>query len=186
MPRLKVYRTAIGFHDAYVAAPSQKAALAAWGSDANLFARGVAEVVTDPALTKAPLARPGEVIRLSRGSLTEQLRALGAPAKRSLRTRPKAASEPASPPRPPRRTKKRRRPPSRVAVERAEQALAANEAEAARELEDFRLRERKLADERKRLAARQYDRATRLEARLEAARERYRAAFAKWTESNNE
>lgn len=34
MPRkqkLKVYRTPIGFHDAYVAAPSQKAALKAWG-----------------------------------------------------------------------------------------------------------------------------------------------------------
>jgi hypothetical protein len=33
MPRaakLKVFRTPIGFHDAYVAAPSQKAALEAW------------------------------------------------------------------------------------------------------------------------------------------------------------
>ena len=54
MPALKVYRTPIGFHDAYVAAPSQKAALQAWGSDANLFARGVAELVTDPALTAEP------------------------------------------------------------------------------------------------------------------------------------
>ena len=44
---LKVYRTPIGFHDAYVAAPSQKAALAAWGADANLFARGSAEQVTE-------------------------------------------------------------------------------------------------------------------------------------------
>ena len=35
MPKLKVYRTPIGFHDAYVAAPSQKAALDAWGSDAK-------------------------------------------------------------------------------------------------------------------------------------------------------
>ena len=69
MPRqLKVYRTPIGFHDAYVAAPSQKAALAAWGSDADLFARGVAEVVTDAALTKEPLAHPGEVVRRLRGS----------------------------------------------------------------------------------------------------------------------
>jgi hypothetical protein len=41
--KLKVYRTAAGFHDAYVAAPSQKAALAAWGSDHDLFARGGAE-----------------------------------------------------------------------------------------------------------------------------------------------
>jgi hypothetical protein len=30
MAKLKVFRTPIGFHDAYVAAPSKKAALAAW------------------------------------------------------------------------------------------------------------------------------------------------------------
>ena len=40
--KLKVFRTPIGFHDAYVAAPSQKAALQAWGTDTDLFARGVA------------------------------------------------------------------------------------------------------------------------------------------------
>jgi hypothetical protein len=42
--KLKVYRTPIGFHDAYVAAPSKKAALEASGSDANLFVRGIAEL----------------------------------------------------------------------------------------------------------------------------------------------
>ena len=78
MPRkLKVFRTTTGFHDAYVAAPSQKAALEAWGADANLLARGVAEQVTDPKLMAAPLERPGEVIKLSRGDLATQLRALG-------------------------------------------------------------------------------------------------------------
>ena len=68
MAKLKVFKTPAGFHDAYVAAPSQKAALAAWGSTANLFARGLAEVVTDPALTRDPLAHPGEVIRVARTS----------------------------------------------------------------------------------------------------------------------
>src|SRR3546814_12633677 len=68
----------IGFHDAYVAAPSQKAALEAWGADANLFARGVAEVVTDPALTAEPLAHPGTVIKRPRGSMAEHLAALPA------------------------------------------------------------------------------------------------------------
>ena len=62
MAKLKVYRTPIGFHDAYVAAPSQKAALKAWGADADLFARGVAEMVTDESLLAEPLARPGEVV----------------------------------------------------------------------------------------------------------------------------
>jgi hypothetical protein len=88
MPRakkLKVYRTPIGFHDAYVAAPSQKAALEAWGSDADLFARKVAEQVTDPKLMTEPLARPGQVIRKLRGTAEEQLASL-APTKR----RPKA------------------------------------------------------------------------------------------------
>jgi hypothetical protein len=75
-PKLKVYRTPIGFHDAYVAAPSQKAALAAWGSDANLFARGVAELVTDEALTREPLDKPGEVIRRPRGTTAEYIAAL--------------------------------------------------------------------------------------------------------------
>jgi hypothetical protein len=78
MPRaqkLKVYCTPIGFHDAYVAASSQKAALEAWGSDANLFARGVAEQVTDPRLMAEPLARPGKVIRKLRGTAEEQIAA---------------------------------------------------------------------------------------------------------------
>ncbi|MEG8017904.1 hypothetical protein [Sphingomonas sp. LR55] len=61
--KLKVYRTVAGFHDAYVAAASQKAALAAWGSDKDLFARGIAEQVTDDALTAEPLAAPGTVIK---------------------------------------------------------------------------------------------------------------------------
>ena len=75
--KLKVFRTPIGFHDAYVAAPSMKAALEAWGSGTNLFTQGAAELVTDPKLTKAPLARPGEVVRVLRGSEGEQIRALG-------------------------------------------------------------------------------------------------------------
>ena len=77
MPRaLKVFRTPIGFHDAYVAAPTKKAALEAWGSTHDLFARGVAEIVTDPALTEEPLATPGKVIKRSRGTTAEQIAAL--------------------------------------------------------------------------------------------------------------
>jgi hypothetical protein len=77
MPRaLKVFRTPIGFHDAYVAAPTKKAALEAWGSTHDLFARGIAEIVTDPALTEEPLASPGKVIKRSRGTTAEQIAAL--------------------------------------------------------------------------------------------------------------
>ncbi len=95
MPKLKVYRTAAEFHDAYVAAPSRKAALAAWRTDKDLFARGVAEEVTDAALTRAPLAKPGEVIRVSRGGTSEQLAALGKADRRAKLEKP--VPEPASP-----------------------------------------------------------------------------------------
>ena len=39
---MKICRTPIGFHDAYVAAISQKAPLATSAADVDLFARGVA------------------------------------------------------------------------------------------------------------------------------------------------
>ena len=81
--KIKVYRTPISFHDAYVAAPSQKAALKAWGSDADLFARGVAELVTDETLSATPLEHPGEIIRLRRGSDAQNIAALSKAAKRS-------------------------------------------------------------------------------------------------------
>ncbi|HET7816630.1 MAG TPA: hypothetical protein VFK58_03530 [Sphingomicrobium sp.] len=70
--RLKVFRTPIGFHDAYVAAPSRKAALAAWGADSNLFAQGIAEEVTEPGLMAGPLATPGEVVRRMREAAGEE------------------------------------------------------------------------------------------------------------------
>src|SRR3954462_9050655 len=74
MPRpLKVFRTPVGFYDAVVAAPSQKAALAAWGTTTNLFASGDACVVEDPALQAEALAHPGEVIKKSRGDVAAML-----------------------------------------------------------------------------------------------------------------
>lgn len=112
--KLKVFRTAIGFHDAYVAAPSRKAALEAWGSDKDLFARGVAELVTDAELSAEPLARPGTVVKRLRGSAAEQLAALP-PAK--VPTAAKEKTEPKAP------------RPSRAALDAAEQAIADTRAE---------------------------------------------------------
>jgi hypothetical protein len=91
MPKLKVYRTSTGFHDAYVAAHSQKAALKAWGSKHDLFARGVAEAVTDPVLAKEPLAHPGEVIKRLCGTTAEQISAL--PRDRPRKTAARAEQE---------------------------------------------------------------------------------------------
>jgi hypothetical protein len=73
---LQVFRTPIGFHETYVAAPTKKAALEAWGSHHNIFAVGEAKQVTEPKLMRAPLATPGVVVKVSPGSTAEQLKAL--------------------------------------------------------------------------------------------------------------
>ena len=172
MPRkLKVFRTPTGFHDAYVAAPSRKAALEAWGSDADLFARGVAEEVTDPKLMAEPLKRPGEVIRLSRGDLGAQLKALG-PKKEKVR-QPEAEEKP-------RRSARPKPPPKRDKVDAAESALKAaqqrHSAEAARLEAERDTIERKLEAMR----AKQDKEIARLERKRDEAREAYRAALESW------
>ena len=42
-----------------------------------MFTQKIAEQVTDPELTKEPLAKPGEIIRKLRGTADEHLQALG-------------------------------------------------------------------------------------------------------------
>jgi hypothetical protein len=179
MPRkLKVFRTTAGFHDAYVAAPSQKAALEAWGADANLFARGVAEQVTDPKLMAAPLERPGEVIKVSRGDLSAQLKALG-PRKKPRR---KAANDSGPEEPAPKRAAKPKPPPKRDKVNAAEAALTATRqrhAAAEKKLEDQRdAIERKLAA----LRTRHGKELARLERKRDEARETYREALERWSQ----
>jgi hypothetical protein len=180
MPRkLKVFRTPTGFHDAYVAAPSRKAALEAWGAEADLFARGTAEEVTDARLMAEPLAHPGEVIRVSRGDLQAQLKALG-PRKKPTRRKVEPAAEPQ------RSTKARpvrsKPPPKRDKVDKAEAALDALREEQAKERaaleKQFETLERKLDA----LKARQAKAIARLEDRLGKAKSDYRAALDDWSD----
>lgn len=89
---LKVFRTSTGFQDAYVAASSRKVALEAWGSSKDLFAGGLAEQVEDPRLTKAALAKPGAVIRVSRGTTAQHLAAAG---RKKVSAKPRVVDEPA-------------------------------------------------------------------------------------------
>jgi hypothetical protein len=180
MPRkLKVFRTPTGFHDAYVAAPSRKAALAAWGSDADLFARGVAEEVTEAGLMAEPLRRPGEVIKLSRGDLATQLKALG-PRKKAKSKAPEP--DEAAKARKPTKPAKPKPPPKRDKVDAAEAALKQarqRHAKEAQALEDQREAiERQLAA----LRAKQDKKAARLERKRDEAREAYREALEKWSE----
>jgi hypothetical protein len=56
-PRIKVFRTRIGFHDWAVATSSQANALEAWDISRNLFATGEAEISKanwDERLEEAP------------------------------------------------------------------------------------------------------------------------------------
>jgi len=179
MPRkLKVFRTPIGFHDAYVAAPSRKAALEAWGASADLFARGTAEEVTDSRLMAEPLKRPGEVIRVSRGDLQAQLKALG-PKKRPRTSRAtKSALD--STGAPSGRAAKPNPAPKRDGIEDAEAKI--QEARRKQARERATLEKERTAIERKldALEAQQDAEIARLEARLATAQARYRAALEKW------
>lgn len=170
MATMKVYRTAIGFHDAYVAAPSQKAALRAWGSDHDLFARKAAEVVTDPALTAEPLASPGQVIKRLRGTEAEQIAAL--PPDRPRRARPASDRKPSDPKPKPR--------PSRKPLEDAEQAVADAERDFAKARAELSAREAALARERRAMERDQARRLEELNHAREQAERAYRDALSDW------
>lgn len=169
--RLKVFRTAVGFHDAYVAAPSKKAALEAWGAKNDLFAIGSAELVTDPELIAAPLAAPGKVIKRTRGSLSEQLAALPKETKRGA---PKAAAPASS------RPKKPNPRPSRAKLEAAEQEMQDFQAKAEAELRVIEKQEEELRRRRAELETKQRAAIQKLQARMERAREAYEAALEAW------
>jgi hypothetical protein len=66
--KLKVFQAQFGFYDTVVAAPSQAAALRAWGTRQNLFASGDAKVVTDEAAVAAATAQPETPLRRAIGS----------------------------------------------------------------------------------------------------------------------
>jgi flagellar motility protein MotE (MotC chaperone) len=169
--KLKVFRTPIGFHDAYVAVPSQKAALEAWGADANIFAQGIAEQVTDPKLMEEPLARPGEVIKRLRGSHDEHVAALGKDA-RQPKAKVVEAPKPKSKPRP---------KPSRHEVDAAEEALGKAEKEQRKALGKIDDQIKKLQRERRDLQHKAERERNELADELERARSAYQRAMRAWT-----
>lgn len=171
---LKVYRTSTGFHDAYVAAPSKKAALAAWGAGKDLFAIGSAEIVTDPALTAEPLANPGRIVKRSRGNLAVQLAAMPAEKERGASARKPKSDAHKTKPKP---------PPSRARLDAAEAAVQAFEDEASAAMAALRRREEELRQERQALDRRHAATAEKLERALAQARERYERALAEWRRS---
>jgi hypothetical protein len=179
--KLKVFRTPIGFHDAYVATTSRKAALAAWGADVDLFARAVAEEVTDPALMEAPLKNPGTVVRKVRGTIEEHMAALPPDAKPSARKEKAGKAQPASKPKP----KPKPRPrPSRAALDEAEAAVEAAKAEYERARGDLEGEIAALEKKRRGLDKDYRQTAKALDEKRAAAEERYRSAMDRWRQSD--
>jgi colicin import membrane protein len=104
---LKVFQTRIGFFDCIIAAPSQPAALRAWGIHQNLFASGTASAVTDPDIIALAKAQPGIPLQRAIGSNTP------------FSSAPSLPTLPAEP-----RTKPAPKPPDRTKLDRAEKHLA--------------------------------------------------------------
>ena len=177
---LKIYRTAIGFHDAYVAAASQKAALEAWGSEKDLFARGAAEVVAETPFADELIANPGVVIKKLRGTVAEQMAALPpAPAKKPRKAEPEP--EPAA--KKPRKPKPAPKPrPSRAKLDEAERAIAAAERRQEAAMRALAEREAALVRERRALTKAQREESAALEDARDAERRAFDAALERWAE----
>lgn len=183
MAKLKVFRTPIGFHDAYVAAASQKAALEAWGSDVDLFARGIAEKVTDPKLMEDPLAKPGIVIKVSRGSAGNHFEAEDPkrPPNRDSKRSRGAQKEKADPDPVWAAPKLKKIPrPSRRKLDAAEQAVDQATADLKEKLADIDAKKRALDVERRALQADSAKLVAKIEAVRDRARKIYQAQLEKW------
>ena len=171
--KLKVFRTPIGFHDAYVAAPSQKAALEAWGADSNLFAQGIAEPVDDPKLMEEPLANPGKVIKRVRGSADEHFAALGkGEKKKEAGSRIKSGMT--------KKTTKARPKPSRDKLDAAEEALEKVEKKQRKKLREIDDELRALERRRRELQRKQEAERDALVEKRDRARSAYERAIEEW------
>ena len=117
--KLKVFQAQFGFYDTVVAAPSQAAALRAWGIHQNLFASGEARVTDDPDAIKAARAHPETPLKRAVGSkdpfgLESNLPDIPDAPKRKPAAKPAAKVKPEAPERP---------PADRTALDAAEAAL---------------------------------------------------------------
>ena len=116
--KLKVFAARLGFFDTAVAAPSQKAALEAWGVHQDLFKDGSATQTDDPA-AQAALDQPGVVLRRMAGSSGSYEVTPAISAEGLIPSAPKPAGKRATASAP-----KPKPPPDRSALTAAERALA--------------------------------------------------------------
>ena len=197
MPRpLKVFQAHLGFYDTAVAAPSQAAALKAWGSRQNLFREGVASETKDAQAVTAALAKPGVVLRRPVGSNAAFSENPGLPQIPNAPKKPPAKTQAKSPPPEPRHEPPRLRlVPSpkpqaaprpqlaprpqadRAPIEAAEKALAELKREEQRALAAIEKRKATLDEEARQQRAEFRERRERCEKALSDARKAYRTAL---------
>lgn len=174
--KLKVFQAQFGFYDTVVAAPSQAAALRAWGIHQNLFASGDARVTTDEAAVKAALAHPETPLRRAVGTKNPfELEPTSLPQVPEAPKRPAAAKAKASGGHP-KAAPKPRPPADRTALDKAEEAL--RQVDERRKAEEAELRREEEALVAKRSAAQDayVQERKAASAAVVAAREAYRKA----------
>ncbi len=169
--KLKVFQAQFGFYDSVVAAPSQAAALRAWGTRQNLFAEGQARLTDDPQAVEAARAHPEIPLRRAVGSddpfelePTALPKVPDRPKPKVVKSGPTAKPVPARP------------PVDRTALDAAEAAL--RDVDERRKREEARLRAEEDELQRK-IAARQADYVAARKAAsaaVVAARQAYRQA----------
>jgi hypothetical protein len=162
MARLKVFAAPMGFYETVVAAPSKKAALAAWGVSQDLFAAGEARLAEDPQAEKAALAHPGVVLRRPAGEKGPWLEAANPP------TAPRSAA---------RRSKVK--PADRSPLDAAEKAQAREAAAFEKKRQDLERRSAALEAELEELEREHAERAAAAARRLDEARAAFVAAGGK-------
>ena len=169
MPKLKVFRTTIGFHDAYVAAPSRAAALRAWGANTDLFAMSAAEEVIEPALMKGPLSNPGRIVTKSRGTAADHMAVSACkPSGRGQATRSKTTSLKPKP------------LPSRQKLDAADKRLADAKAKMDRAKQDLEDEVTRLASRRRTVEHEHQTRIATLQDERDREEELHREAMDRW------
>lgn len=180
--RLKTYAAEIdGLHEWIVAAPNQAAALEAFGVGQNLFAQGAARVETDPDKVKCALAHPGVALRRLKGS-SDPFAPVAANAPSGWEAALQAAARAPKPEKGKGKAAKSKvepLPPSRRALDKAEEALAEIEGERTRALAE-------IEDERAALDAREAELKARFKTRLAKAKDRVKEETAAYRRAGGE
>jgi hypothetical protein len=170
--KLKVFQAQFGFYDTVVAAPSQAAALRAWGTHQNLFASGEAKLTTDEAAVAAAIAHPETPLRRAVGSKDAfALEPTGLPdvpdAPKKAAVKPAAKAKPAALARP---------PADRSKLSAAEKALGELDEVRKREEADLRRQEEDLVARRATAQSAYVEARKAATAKVVAARTAYREA----------